>query len=427
MSGELARAARLLLCASALSSVACGGAATVAPTSPSGSARAPGSKLATSGGLELVVGAPKLKVAGAVADTDGLDAPEIQILASAGRGQGRERSTMEPQGFKVSDLPLLEIPEPLAASAAPKSPPDGEDAAELFVDWQSALRGSSIIARPETYTSVRVSLRGQRLARIRVGGSEGTVAGGGGGGIYVVCRVPEDAPKRFVSARWESLASSMVSGTLAPSSGGATASPDAPATLTITDAWFDMRECKATIVRRTSIQVKALAGGLLFAYRERCVKCAPGASTELVTLLSPMPAQASASGIGGDATTALGAVSRVTLPIRKGGGGSFIARYTAGITRDWLGALSRRGAPDGDVVVGVDIAQGVGDPEPVALAYASPLESSSPDPAAPPSNGSRSAGDVFGSVGAPKKIAPKKPNNRGGLVDPFARRDQLGF
>lgn len=408
--------------------MACGGAATpqaasAASASPGAAggeasgeaseARAAGQGSAPQSNVAIVPGKRKLKVAGAGAE----EAPSQQVfMARFGRMQTVEQGEAAPEAFRIADLPVSGIPEPLSAATAPSEPPSGDEAPDIFVDWQSAVSRMAVIPRAETYVSVRVSLRGHKLARLRIGGSEGTVTGGAGGGVYVVCRVPEEAPRRFVSARWESLAAAPSSG--ANPSAGAGAKPG-PVTLTVTDAWFDMRECKATVVKRTTVELKPLSSGILYGYRETCQKCSPGAPTEIVTLLGPMPQTINASGVGGDAATVLGALTRVTLPVRKGGGGSLVARYGAGIVRDWLSSLSRPGSPNEDVVVGVDITQGVSDEEPIALSYASLVKA----PGTPHVLDLGSL-DPFGHqqfVPPPQRPIIKLPA-RTEVVDPFASR-----
>jgi hypothetical protein len=414
--------------------MACGGAATpqatsaasASPGAASGAAsgeasgeaseaRAAGQGSAPRSNVAIVPGKRKLRVAGAGAE----EAPSPQLfMARFGRMQTVEQGEAAPEPFRIADLPVSGIPEPLSATTAPSEPPSGDEAPDIFVDWQSAVSRMAVVPRAETYVSVRVSLRGHKLARLRIGGNEGTVTGGAGGGIYVVCRVPDEAPRRFVSARWESLAAAPSAGSGAGSASSAGAKPG-PVTLTVTDAWFDMRECKATVVKRTTVELKPLSGGILYGYRETCQKCSPGAPTELVTLLGPMPQTINASGVGGEAATVLGALTRVTLPVRKGGGGSLVARYGAGIVRDWLSSLSRPGSPNEDVVVGVDITQGVSDAEPIALAYASLVKA----PGTPHVVDLGSL-DPFGHhqfVPPPQRPTIKVPA-RTEVVDPFASR-----
>jgi hypothetical protein len=75
--------------------------------------------------------------------------------------------------------------------------------------------------------------------------------------------------------------------------------------------------------------------------------------------------------VGGEATVTMGALSRLSLPVRRGGGGSVLVRYSPGVLRDWFRTLGRDDAPSADIIAGIDVVQGVADPEPVALAYVS--------------------------------------------------------
>jgi hypothetical protein len=353
--------------------VACGGATPVTRVTPetpvTPAAPAALSAKGKSPGLVLVKGTPLLPpAANALNDAIAEGAPKTSAFSMFQRSpMGVPRAAVEPHAFRVADLPRAEIPEPLPPSQAPIVSTEGELATDIFVDWESAFRSTSMIGRPEAYTSVRVSLRGQNLARIRIGNNEGTVAQGAGGGVYVVCRVPEDALRRFVTARWESLS----------------ASPKGEPALSIVDAWFDMHTCKATIVRRTRVPLQSLAGGVFLGYREACSKCATG---ERVMFIAPHPQHVATSGVGGEATVTTGALTRVALNVRRGGGGSLVARYSAGVLRDWHRSLGKEVTSEADVVAGIDIAQGVEDQEPVAVAYASkaiPPAASAPAPERP--------------------------------------------
>jgi hypothetical protein len=369
---------------------ACGGATSmtpvtpVTPVTPNAEQKAASPSVATvkgkSPGLVLVKGTPVLPpAANALNDGEAEGAPKTPIFAMFQRSPaGAPRAAVDPQPFRVADLPRAEIPEPLPPSQAPIVSTEGEPAAELYVDWESAFRSTSMIGRSEAYTSVRVSLRGQNLARIRIGNNEGTVAQGASGGVYVVCRVPEDAIRRFVTARWESLS----------------ASPKGEPALSVVDAWFDMHTCKATIVRRTRVPLQPLAGGVFLGYREACATCPAG---ERVMFIAPHPQHIATAGVGGDATVVMGALSRITLPIRRGGGGSLVVRYSAGVLRDWHRSLGREDTTETDVVAGIDIAQGVEDQEPVAVAYASKAASpAAPEPERP-------------MIRIPKQVAPSSP------------------
>lgn len=350
MRRELSRRAAPL--AIALGLVACGGAAPQASTAHAVANDKPKTPV-----LELVKGS--LRPAEEMASDEMEEAePPRRVVFPAANGsfgvmqEGGPRETVRTEPFRVADLPRVEIPEPLPISQAPVASPEGEPATDIFVDWESAHRSNSMLGRADSYTSVRVSLRGHKLARLRIGNNEGAVTAGAGGGVYVVCRVAEDAVRRFVTARWESLG----------------ASADGGAVLSVIDAWFDMSTCKASIVRKTRVPLKSLAAGIFFGYREACKECPTG---ERVIFVTPNPQHIAAAGVGGEAATTLGTLSRVSLPVRKGGGGSVVVRYSAGVLNDWLSALGQERLAGGDVVAGIDIAQGVEDPEPIAVAYAS--------------------------------------------------------
>jgi hypothetical protein len=310
------------------------------------------------------------------------DQPRAAILTFSDarrRGNLAPRTQVEPEAFRIKDLPLVDIPEPLSASKAPRELPAGEEAKELFIDW----RGVEASRVGSTWTTVRVSLQGEPLGRVKIGGNEAAVSGkdgkGGGGGVYVTCGGGERSPGAAViaPARWETL-------TL----GG---DKRRSAVYTVVDGWFDARTCKAVVVRRTVVQPRPLPGGVLFGFRDECAQPTappepssaksksgtdePTATSDKcagmsITLLGPRLSHVVANAVGGDVRTALGSFSRVTIPLRRGGGGSLVERVPADALRDWLGPASSS-LPTGDLTLGVEVVQTVDDPEPIAVSYVS--------------------------------------------------------
>lgn len=272
------------------------------------------------------------------------------------------RPKMKSAPFSLSALSKADIPEPLSPADAPVDAlpkMETNEAKELFVDWQSGFRPGRAFSSGESggsYITVRISLQGHAMARLRIGHNEGVVVKGGGGGVYATCRTPVDTFRRIVPARWESIQ---------PVSGGG-------AKLVVTDAWFDSNSCKASVVRRTEVALSPLVDGTFLAYREACKDCGGG---EMLLLLTPHPLHISTAGIGGEVKEQLGSMTKIAVPVRKGGGGSVVARYSGTVLGEWYGAIGRSGELiPSDVVAGIDVAQGVSEDEPLAIAYRSEIE-----------------------------------------------------
>lgn len=277
------------------------------------------------------------------------------------RAAGPRRALVSPEPFRVADLPQGMVPEMLPVSQPSDAATSSDTGPELLVDWAALTSEAKLIRAQNGYTSVRVTLRNQALGRIRIGGREGAVMLDGSGGVYVTCGGEHRGRTMMSPARWEWL--SMEQGAML---------------LHVVNAWFDTQACKATVVTRTQVSARALPGGLLYAFREcegptsETMAQALPCKRELITFLGPRAQQVVASGVGGQARTAIGGFSRVSLPLRRGGGGSFMGRVDAPTLRNWLTTTGSKSALHGELEVGVEVVQGVDDPEPLGVAYAAP-------------------------------------------------------
>lgn len=361
---------------------ACGGAA------PPARAAAPAPKVAAAPPAAPKAAAPVL---------EGVLGPEMELGAGLRidllRAAGPRRARVAPEPFPVVDLPLGMIPAQLPVALTPEAVGSTEGAPELLVDWAALTPEAKRIRATNGHTSVRVTLKNQALGRVRIGAREGFVTLDGGGGMYVTCGGEQRGRSMIQPARWEWL--SMEAGEMR---------------LNVADAWFDTQQCKASVVTRTQVRARALPGGLLFAFRE-CEGASAGSSApaapapvgsigapppaaeagqpcrrEVVTFIWPRAQQVAASGVGGAARTAIGGFSRVSLPLQRGGGGSFMGRVAVAALNDWHSTTGTKAALQGDLVVGVEIVQGVDDPEPLGIAYAA---------VAPPPGNNRSFGRRF--------------------------------
>jgi len=208
-----------------------------------------------------------------------------------------------------------------------------------------------------------IGVKDAQFAQVRVGPWVGWMGGvyGRDAGAYVRCgRGAGVAP--FVPARWEALRIRAEG-----------------AEYSIADGWFDRAACRATTSRRTSADVRPIGrGGVVFAARS--CEATPCDKPNLM-LLMPRAQSVVASGVGGEATKEVGAFTRVTLPLRRGGGGSVMARVAMPDLLAWRGSRPKEDpqakAPVGSsfvasVLIGVEVVQGVDDPQPIAVIYQDP-------------------------------------------------------
>jgi hypothetical protein len=142
------------------------------------------------------------------------------------------------------------------------------------------------------------------------------------------------------------------------------------------------------VARRSAATVRPIGkGGVLFGAR---ICDAAACDKPSLLLLLPRAQTVVASGVGGDATKEVGAFTRVTLPLRRGGGGSVMARVAM---PDLLAWRANRTASDdkppeaagsfgssfvASVLVGVEVVQGVDDADPIAVVYLDPPDALGP-------------------------------------------------
>jgi hypothetical protein len=272
---------------------------------------------------------------------------------------GARRLPMMPSSFRVADLPALDPPPILDGARAPVVA-GGIEATELVVDWHATGKGPDRLDVP---TAVRVGLVTSTWARLKIGALDAAIAPDSVGGVFLTCGGAQSIPQKLLPARWESV----------------TITPEHVVVYHVTSAWFDPRTCSAHVMERRAVTTAPLAGGLLHAFREPCAGASACDSGELVTLLGPRFDSLATSAIGGNVSSADGALTRITLPVRHGGGSSMVARGSSSKAFPWTRALGIN-VPTTTIMLGVEIAQGVDDPEPIAIAYliAPDLEPASP-------------------------------------------------
>jgi hypothetical protein len=266
-----------------------------------------------------------------------------------------------PAAFRVADLPAFEPPRALDG-VHPPVVAGGNEATELVLDWHATGKPPEKLDPP---TVVRVGLATPTWARLRIGSVEAPIGPDSAGGVFLTCGGVQAIPQKLLPARWESIS----------------VTPDKRVAYHSTTAWFDPRTCSARVMDHRSVTMAPLAGGLLHAFREPCADACDGG--EMVTILGPKFDSLATSASVGSVSSSAGTLTRVTLPVRQGVGASMLGRALVITASPWAHALGID-LPLRDVVVGVEIAQGVEDPEPIAMAYVGAPEVDTPSsPPAP--------------------------------------------
>lgn len=271
-------------------------------------------------------------------------------LEPAHRWLRREPKPLQvaPATFDVAALPLgkLLTPPPHQAKKEASDVP----ATELVIEdtppgWSSP-----------GYRSVFVSVKNASLGSVRAGWSEGRF-GPGQRGASVTCTKLGQTHNRYVPLSWTSFEKRPGGGLALVSAVGV----------------FDVIECEGFVRERTTITLTPLPHGVFFAFREACDDCGGG---QRVVLVGPPLVGAQASAQGGDAnTSSLGSHSVTRLTLRKGGSAAVQARVLAGTIDTWRTQVSPTVPPlTGELLVGVDLVQGVSDPTPEAVVYATPRD-----------------------------------------------------
>jgi hypothetical protein len=242
---------------------------------------------------------------------------------------GVPRIRISPVRFRISDLSRIEVePEP-DWNKEPSSRPALEEAKDLL------NLGSRVTVRDRPFGFVEVSFVRQPFYAFAQGGV-GAYCGSSTG---------------YRRAEWESLK----------------ALPGGDLQYEHAVGWFDHQACKGYAVQRAKTIARPLVDGIAYAFRSSCPKCkGPG---EKLHILAPW--SDGGSELNGEDVTRTDwgtPYSHAELPLRPGGGGSTIVRFTPSGIEEWKKSgvkpsRSRHG------VLGVEVTQAVGEAEPVAVVY----------------------------------------------------------
>ena len=139
------------------------------------------------------------------------------------------------------------------------------------------------------------------------------------------------------------------------------ARPEGPR-YTVLETWLDGKTCKGLTLRSYQTQVKPLAGGLAYAYRTSCARCAP-AQSETLHVVIPTAMSSSATG-GFRYWTYL--MEHLELPLGPGTSGSLHARIEEASVRSW-NRVVRAPLPVRDVELRIETSYAVGEDEPTIV------------------------------------------------------------
>jgi hypothetical protein len=324
-----------------LTLAACGGATPL----PETAARAPASPKTSQPSKPAVAEARAEPEAGsdAQAEDDGLPPGVLRLSPGDTGDPNNGRLRVAPAPLDLASLPSVEVPAPLEPKDAPRALPTSKAVPSLKIEKiDSGWR-----ARGAEGSAVYVVLD-EKLGRIQIGTIDPNR--NATDRVYRTCGDRYYQQAMLTPARWQTLTRQ-----------------DGRTKLTIVDAWFDARSCKASVVRQTEVEPKPVLGSLLYAFRSPCEHCVAG---ERVTFIAPPLTQVAAEGVGGEATISHGSFALVELPLRRGGAASFAGQVPAHALTTWSKALGLEDSERADVTMGVELQQAVGDERPLGIAYA---------------------------------------------------------
>jgi hypothetical protein len=347
---------------------ACGGAATTPPVAAPAAGAQPASGVGQRRGRgpSGAAAAAKPSSAPSAAEAEQALLERVEKMGRAPSPTGPSRPQVEPVEFRVADLPVTTAPPALTAAGMPI----GESGPDLLID----IDRSGAVS-PADY-GARISLKEGSLGLLSVGPLR---IARGSAATYVRC----GAAQRWTPpspVRWETFRGVPAAAVPGPGTSISDGRRPAPTiALEVAEGWLTAETCKVSVVRRSVIQARVMdPNGLVYGYRECGDSCA---ERETLTLIFPSARNIATSGVGGALEQEVGGgFSRVRIPLRRGGGGSVMAALAAFDLGAWDRAIRGVGATvpvahrassqfGPPVVLGVEVAQGIDDEEPIAVLY----------------------------------------------------------
>jgi hypothetical protein len=279
---------------------------------------------------------------------------EIVTVTLAPQDFAQAKIPLRPVSVDLSSLPRTTLPAPLEYNDRPAEMPAGTRAKFKTEDAYGRTYDS--------YRSLYLSLEDAPIARLQIG----SVLPGNHAAAKAYATCYDNYPTAIIQpARWETI----------------TTDADGAVHYSLTDAWFDGKECAAVALQTVDVKPAPIAGGLMYAFIDECKSC----GHPRVILLAPGQASAPrATALGGESFASVGAFTVIALPLRHGGSASFSARLSSPGINDWLGALKRpkMESQSAMAVIGFDVAQTVNETSPTAVVYATLIETGSANPLA---------------------------------------------
>lgn len=243
------------------------------------------------------------------------------------------RPSTEAESLRIADLPIF-LEHPLPIEPAGQQLPSGPVAPEVEVTPYQPIFTQDVSAR-----TVSVKLVAPGFGQFRGFDARYT---------YYDCNSQLE-PSRF-QLRWETLVTQ----------------PPSAVEFAVIDGWLEKSSCSVHVHRRTTVRPLEAARGLILAFRACREACD---EQRVVTFLTPALDALARDGIGGEVKTEIDQYTRITVNVRRGQAVSLLARVSPAAAAAWLGEDRLAALPHPDIVVGIDVAQVVGDAEPTVLAY----------------------------------------------------------
>jgi hypothetical protein len=270
-------------------------------------------------------------------------APDVDIVGESPTGD-REPSARKVAIARFEEIPVAEIPEPLDDADRPQRLASGASAPDLRIATQKPVQWKRWLSLHRS-TAVQIKPQSEGFGMLSWV-SHGSAAWGATPSLETTC----EKGGKVSGWRWETFR----------------LEEDGKAALEIRDGWFDPDNCSLSVVRRTKLHPKELASErgmpLVFAVRgaqSLTLMLAPGASIAVADLVDA-------------ARDVKGAVERITVPIQRGASAAVAVTLAEQPLAAWLAAATGNAAPvtgqaNGEISLGVDAVQGVGEKSPTIL------------------------------------------------------------